>query len=298
MTKGSPGSGTRLSPCTATGTAWTWGWAVQAAGATTLLLQQFACPDAPAVPTTAVMALPLVCTPAPTALPAPGWNSALFSHCVFCLPSLTSAFLLSGFEIDFMGEEAEQRNIFLSRNWCWTFSSLLHFSFSFCRVLWTTFISAYTWQIWETDSVWIAPAWSKFLFVNFDIIGFKKLEWLGECCLAVTGLVTESAIKSWTEADVRLRARGQLGDCPAWYFFSTRHRETDNTNLERATRKERNTANAWIGSAFCTGSVQNALYWSSLAVLHQVPYKTPYLSRVVNLQYCLIHWYFCPLRTS
>lgn len=28
-----------------------------------------------------------------------------------------------------MGEETEQRNIFLSKNWCWTFSPLLHFSF-------------------------------------------------------------------------------------------------------------------------------------------------------------------------
>lgn len=124
-----------------------------------------------------------------------------------------------------MGKEAEQRNIFLSRNWCWTFSSLLRFSFSFCRVVWMLFISAYTCHIWETDSVWIAPAWSKFLFVNFDIIGFKKRDWLGQCCLAVTSFVAEAALKNWTKAGVRLRVRGQLGGYPAWYFFSNWHRE-------------------------------------------------------------------------
>lgn len=179
--------------------------------------------------------------------------------CALLSPSLTSAFLLSDLEIDFMGEETKQRNIFLSRNWYWTFSSLLHFSFSFCRAVWMLLIRAYTCQIWETDSVWTAPAWSELLFVNFDIIVFKKREWLGECCLAVTSFVAEAAIKNWPKAGVRLRARGQLGGYPAWYFFSKRHREAGNTNLEVAARKERSTANAWIGSAFCTGSVQGML---------------------------------------
>lgn len=80
--------------------------------------------------------------------------------------------------------------------------------------------------------------------MNFDIVGFEKREWLGECCLAVTSFVAEGAIKSWTKAGVRLRARGQLGSHPAWYFFSNRDRETGNTNVEGAARKERNTANS------------------------------------------------------
>lgn len=56
--------------------------------------------------------------------------------------------------------------------------------------------------------------------------------------------MAEAAIKSWTKAGVRLRARGQIGGYPAWYFFSRRHREIGNINLEGATGKEKNTADA------------------------------------------------------